>query len=46
MMRIIPPDISRYFEGSFLNKLHDQKPESDIIKEIKAIKIAENINGV
>ena len=45
-IRIIPPDISRYFDGNFLNKLPPQKPEIDIIKDIKAITEAENISGV
>ncbi len=45
-IRIIPPDISRYFDGNFLKKLPDQKPESDMIKDPKAIITAENINGV
>ena len=45
-IRIIPPDISRYFDGSFLNKLPPQKPKTDIINDIKAISEAENISGV
>ena len=42
---ITPPEISRYFEGSFLKPLPAQNPATDIKNEVKPIKQADNIKG-
>ena len=35
--RIIPPIISRYFEGNFLNKFPNQNPATDIKNDVNPI---------
>ena len=41
-IRIIPPIISKYFVGKFLNKYPLQNPNNELTKVIIPIKIAEN----
>ena len=44
--KIMPPDISRYFDWKFLNEFPNQNPDIDIKNEINPIKIAAIFKGV
>lgn len=46
IIKIIPPEISKYFEGNFLKKFPNQKPATDIKNDIKPIRKTDNKIGV
>ena len=46
IINIIPPEISKYSDGSFLKKFPSQKPQSDIKNDARPITVTESASGV